>query len=80
MLAERAALALYDASRLDAEALSRHDLTWQTADLLDRRRSRAHARALAAVRCLAVVRRLLKRGPRCGCRGSGERGSGIAAA
>lgn len=63
VLAERAALALYDASRLDREALSRTDLTWQTADLLDRRRSRAHARALAAVRSLAVVRRLLKGGP-----------------
>jgi len=63
VLAKRAALALYDAGRLDREALSRTDLTWQTADLLDRRRSRAHGRALAAVRSLAVVRRLPKGGP-----------------
>ena len=65
MLAERAALALYDGSRLDGKALSRHDLIWQTADLLDRRRVRAHARC-SGRRCRGSGRRGTARAtPRC---------------
>lgn len=64
-LADRAALAFFDADRLDRRAalldtvLQERD-AWkpELVDHMDRRRSRAHARALAAARTLAVVRKL----------------------
>ena len=65
VLADRAALALVDADRLDRLGSAIETQAGYAAnglELLDRRRSRAHARALAAVRSLAIVRRLL--GPR----------------
>lgn len=64
-LADRAALCLFDADRLDRRGAlldaileERNASRPELVEHLDRRRSRAHARALAAVRALALVKRL----------------------
>lgn len=63
-LADRAAVALLDLDWHDTAAFqNRGRLTVLSDEALDRRRTRAMARALAACRTLAQVRRLLHGGP-----------------
>ena len=62
-IAARCALALYELDHLTTVVACNLNANSKALDLLDRRRSRAHSRAMSAARTLAVVRRLLSGAP-----------------
>lgn len=85
-LADRTALALFEADRLDRRGAvidtilsERNQVPGEMVEKLDRRRGRAHARALAAARTLAVVRKLRRDAPAVAVQVNVAAGAGTAA-